>query len=89
MVGRYVPKKRKTFKKEIFQEPKPKELFEVYSHKEIGEIFNIPKDSENAFIAFIESKEINQELFKIENEVKLIEYLIEQRKLFIEGENKD
>ena len=85
----FKPKKRKTIKKEVSEEPKPKEILDVYTHKNISEIFNIPENSVNAFIAFVESKEINQDIFQAENKMQLIEYLIEQRKLFLEHDRKD
>ena len=85
----FKPKKRKSIKKDVSEEPKPKEILDVYTHKTISEVFEIPEDSVNAFIAFIESKGINPELFKTENEMQLIDYLIAQRKLFLERGEKD
>jgi len=83
----FKPKKRVKNSDETIQEEKPKELLDVYSPSMISEIFNLPEDEVSSFIAFLESKDINQELFKAENELKLIQYLVDQRKLFLESNN--
>jgi hypothetical protein len=76
------PKKTSLKDSEIYL--KPKDITDIYSFQDITKTFNIPQKDVPAFMAFLQSKEINQDLFKEENEIKLIEYLIEQRKLFLE-----
>ncbi|WP_339917350.1 carboxypeptidase-like regulatory domain-containing protein [Yeosuana marina] len=80
-------KKNKTVKNQIPQEPKPKELLDVYSSQDISKTFNIPLNDVQSFIGFLESKEFNQDLLKKENEVQLIEFLIAQRRLFLKLED--
>ncbi len=73
-------------KKELFVEKKEErqnDLLDIYNHKYITQTFNIPSDNIEAFIAFVETNGIKQELFKPENEVQLIEFLFKQSELFL------
>jgi len=83
----FKPKKKVKQSDENLQVEKPKELMDVYSPSMISKIFNLPENEVSSFIAFLESKDIDQELFKAENELKLIQYLVDQRKLFLESNN--
>lgn len=83
----FKPKKKTKNSNDNLHIEKQKELMDIYSPSMISHIFNLPENEVPSFIGFLESKEINQELFKPENELKLIEYLIEQRKLFLESKN--
>lgn len=64
-------------------ESRSKDILDVYSHKFINEAFNIPLENVESFIAFVEEKEVKQELFKTENEIKLIEFLYTQSQQFL------
>jgi hypothetical protein len=66
---------------------KENDVLKVYSPSTVGRMFNLPEEKVLSFINFLESKKINEALFKKENELKLIEYLIEQRKLFLEHDD--
>lgn len=79
-------KKELKLKKKIFvgfEYDKPKDLLSIYSLKYIQEQFEIPEEKIQLFIAFIETKGIKPELLKPENEILLIQYLGEQRNLFL------
>ncbi len=80
-------KKNKTIKNQTPQEPKQKELLDVYSSRDISKMFNIPLNDIQSFIGFLNSKDFNQDLLKKENEVQLIEFLIAQRRLFLKLED--
>ena len=58
-------------------------LEHVYSPTMIEKMFNLPKEQVVDFIDFLESNEIDHELCKPENELQLMNYLLEQRKLFL------
>lgn len=62
-------------------------LAEKYSQAFISGNFNIPKDRVTEFIAFINSKDFDETLLKDGNEMKLIEYLNSQSKLFLNSNN--
>ncbi|WOD42356.1 carboxypeptidase-like regulatory domain-containing protein [Hwangdonia lutea] len=65
------------------KDEKPKDLLDVYSHKFISEFCNIPFEKVELFVAFIEAEGIKDELYKPENEVYLLEYLMRQSKEFL------
>ncbi|WP_188652883.1 carboxypeptidase-like regulatory domain-containing protein [Yeosuana aromativorans] len=63
-----------------------KELIDVYSQKYISERFHVPQDSVGAFVEFLKSNGMTQELLKPEHEMQLIEFVTEQSKLFLKKE---
>jgi len=63
-----------------------KAIADVFSHQYISKNFNIPLDEVPSFIVFLESNEINTELFKTENELQLIDYVMLQSKLYLKKE---
>ncbi|MDD7886661.1 hypothetical protein [Flavivirga sp. 57AJ16] len=70
-----------------YVEEKPKDLLDVYSRNYISKNFNIPPDRVSAFVAFIEQQGMDMELYKRENEIRLIAFLIKQKKLFLKLQN--
>ncbi|WP_303317099.1 carboxypeptidase-like regulatory domain-containing protein [Flavivirga abyssicola] len=70
-------------KEEEKPEPEPKDLLEVYNHKYLSETLSIPVEDIAAFVAFVNEKGIEPKLFKSENEIHLIEFLVKQSKLFL------
>ena len=75
--------KKLTANNKIEQEIRSLELEHVYSPAMIKNMFNVPGEQVYDFIDFLESREIDHELCKPENELKLMNYLLEQRKLFL------
>ncbi|AUP78408.1 carboxypeptidase-like regulatory domain-containing protein [Flavivirga eckloniae] len=65
------------------ERPNQKYFLDAYDHKYISETFNIPLDQVEVFIVFVEEKGIDSKLFKPENEMQLIEFLIKQRESFL------
>ena len=76
-------KKKKSKSNNEFKKEKPKDLLSVYNHEYISKTFNIPFDSTEAFIAFVEREHINTDFFEPENELQLIAFLINQSELFL------
>jgi len=62
---------------------KHKDILDIYSHKFISETCNLPVDKAELFIAYIEAKGIKNELYRPENEIYLIEFLVKQSKAFL------
>jgi len=79
------PKNKKTQEKNSSLNGTHKAITDVFSHKYISDNFNIPFEEVPSFIIFLESNEINTELFKTENEVQLIDYVMLQSKLYLKG----
>lgn len=77
------PKKRTTKIDQFNQEPQQKVLVDMYSHEYLSKTFHIPFQKVDAFTAFLEEKGIKNELLNKENEMQLIEFLIQQRTLFL------
>lgn len=75
--------KKKSDKNVTNQEPKEKDILDVYSNKYISETFHIPFDKVNAFLAYLDSKGIKKELLNRDNEIQLIDFLLKQRSLFL------
>lgn len=70
---------------ETSKHTKPKNILDVYSHKTISDAFEIPQEQVEAFLAYIESQDIDATLFETENELQLIELLIDKKKLFFDN----
>lgn len=60
------------------------QITSVFSQSYIAETFKIPEEKVPDFIGFLESKNINSELFKETNKLQLIDYLMKQSSLFLE-----
>ncbi|GAA3624015.1 carboxypeptidase-like regulatory domain-containing protein [Flavivirga jejuensis] len=82
-----LPLKVNLLKEKVKERPEQKDLLDVYDHKAISTIFNLPLEHVGDFVAFVEEKGINSELFKRENEMYLIEFLIKQNELFLKLQN--
>ncbi|PCH52308.1 MAG: hypothetical protein COC22_04275 [Flavobacteriaceae bacterium] len=83
-------KKKLTANNKIEQKIKSLELVHVYSPAMIEKMFKVPGDQVYNFIDFLESNGIDHELCEPENELKLMNYLLKQRKLFLKlNETKD
>jgi len=81
--------KRKNKKRNLYgKDEKPKDILDVYSPKFISETCNIPFEKVESFIAFIENKGIKNDLYKAENEVYLIEFLVKQSKEFLKRKDE-
>jgi len=63
-----------------------KAITDIFSHQYISKNFNIPLNEVPSFVVFLESNEINKELFKTENELQLIDYVMLQSKLYLKRE---
>ncbi|WP_341215025.1 hypothetical protein [uncultured Wocania sp.] len=63
------------------------DVLDIYSHKFISETCNILLENVESFIMFIEAEGIKDELYKPENEVYLIDFLIKQSKEFLKLED--
>ena len=83
----FKPKNKLTTNNKVEQKIKSLELAHVYSPAMIEKMFNVPGEQVYNFIDFLESNEIDHELCKPENELKLMNYLLEQRKLFLKLNN--
>lgn len=81
-------KKKKTKNENEFTEDKPKDILDVFSHKFISETCNVPIEKVESFIAFLEEKGIKQELYKTENEMYLIDFLVKQSKVFLKTKDE-
>lgn len=79
------PKTKNLQEKDLSLNENRKAISDVFSHQYISENFNIPFKEVPSFIIFLESNEINAELFKTENELQLIDYVILQSKLYLKG----
>lgn len=77
--------KRKSKRSDSYsgKDDKPKDILDIYSHKFISETCNIPIENVESFIAFFEENGIKEDLYKTENEVYLIEFLVKQSKAFL------
>lgn len=64
---------------------KPKEVLDVYNHKFISKNLNIPLDKVDLFIAFVENQGVDPAFLEQENEFQLLEFLVKQSKLFLNG----
>lgn len=83
-------KKKSTINNKVEQKEKSLELVHVYSPTMIEKMFNVPGEQVYNFIDFLESNGIDHELCRPENELKLMNYLLEQRKLFLKlNDTKD
>ncbi|MCF7567245.1 carboxypeptidase-like regulatory domain-containing protein [Sabulilitoribacter arenilitoris] len=65
------------------KDDKPKDILDGYSHEFISETFNISIENVEWFIAFLEENGIKEDLYKTENEMYLIEFLVKQSKVFL------
>ncbi len=65
------------------RKPKPKDLLDVYSHKDISKTFNIPLEEVGAFVVYVEEKGVDSKFFKHENDIQLVEFLLKQSELFL------
>ncbi len=84
-------KKKLKLQKDIFvgyTYKKPKGLLDVFTSNDIKEQFDIPEEKLPQFLVFIENNGISEELFKPENKIYLIEFLVKQSKLFLERQDE-
>ena len=79
------PKTKKIKEKDLSLNENRKTITDVFSHEYISKNFNIPLDEVPFFIGFLESDNISKELFKTENELQLIDYMMQQSKLYLKG----
>jgi len=69
-------------------EPKKvKDLIDIYSSEYISDTYKIPLDHVMGFIVFLEKEGVKPELFKPENELKLIDFLVNKSKEFLKLNN--
>lgn len=81
-------KKDKKYKKtEHYIVEKPIELVDIYSHKYISEIFEIPIDEVEAFFGFIETQDLDEALLKKGNEIKCLQFLYDKSKQFLKEQH--
>lgn len=77
-------KKDKSYKiPEYVVVEKPIELTDVYSHEYISEMFEIPMDRVDAFIAYVDTQDLDKELLKKGNEIKCLQFLYEKSQQFL------
>jgi hypothetical protein len=62
-------------------------LAEAFTHSYYTTNYNIPEDKVNSFIAFVEKAGFNAELLQEKNELRLIEYLQEKSKQYLNPKN--
>lgn len=62
-------------------------LRDTYTKDFISSNFNIPKDHVADFIAFAEANNTDSDLFENGKDIELIEYLVNQSKLYLESKN--
>lgn len=79
----YKPKNKSAKANAIEKKVKSLKLAHVYSPAMIEKMFKVSGEQVYDFIDFLESNEIDHELCKPENELQLMNYLLEQRKLFL------
>jgi hypothetical protein len=63
-------------------------LRDTYTKDFISSSFNIPEDDVEAFIAFAEANNTDTTLYENGKDIELIEYLVNQSKLFLDTETK-
>lgn len=63
-------------------------LRDTYTKDFISSSFNIPEEEVEAFIAFAEANNKDTSLYENGKDIELIEYLVNQSKLFLETETK-
>ena len=80
-------KKQVNANNQEFVGTKPKMLTDIYTHKQMSETFNVPEERVPDFIAFIENKGIPQTLLDNKNEFRRIDYILQQRNLFMSLQN--
>lgn len=80
-------KKKNHDKNKRVKHEKPIEILDVYSHATLSDICNIPVSKVELFVAFIEAKGVKDDLYKPENEVYLIDFLVNQSKTFLKLNN--
>lgn len=80
-------KGRKTSDASRLKYEKPITLLDVYSLKAMSDMFHIPEERMEAFVVFVEDNGINADYFKKEHEILLIEFLLNQSVLFLNGEH--
>jgi hypothetical protein len=81
-------KKDKTYKiPDYIVVEKPIELTDVYSHKYISEMFEIPMDRVDAFIAYVDTQDLNKELLKKDNEIECLQFLYEKSQQFLKSQD--
>ncbi|WP_299552674.1 carboxypeptidase-like regulatory domain-containing protein [Seonamhaeicola sp.] len=80
-------KDKKYKKPEYFNVEKPVELVDVYSHEYISELFEIPLDDVDSFVAYVETQDLDRELLKRGNEIKCLQFLYEKSQQFLKNED--
>ncbi|TXE07162.1 hypothetical protein FUA26_13130 [Seonamhaeicola algicola] len=81
-------KKNKKYKKpEYITVEKPFELTDLYTPQYISEMFNIPLNKVNAFIAYVDTQDLDAELLEKGNEIKCLQFLYEKSKQFLNTQN--
>ncbi|GAA3609970.1 hypothetical protein Q4Q39_16815 [Flavivirga amylovorans] len=80
-----LPFKQNVYKTKVKEKPErePKGILDVYDHKYLSDTLNIPLKDIADFIAFVEDKGIDPKLFKNDNTIHLIEFLVKQSELFL------
>ncbi len=63
------------------------DISDVFGREFLANTFKISENKIEAFIAFVETNNFNQELLNEDNEVKLIEHLYAQSQQFLKSEN--
>lgn len=64
-----------------------KDLTDVYGKEFLSNTFKIPENSIEAFIAYVNNNNFDQNLLNEDNEVELLEYLYSQNQQFQKSEN--
>ena len=73
----------KDTKKSDEDRPQESELTRRFSPHYLLTYFNIPTDKAEAFIGFVEAKEMDTSLLDIGKELQLIEHLLSESELFL------
>ncbi|TWO33202.1 hypothetical protein E1J38_004710 [Seonamhaeicola sediminis] len=66
---------------------KPLELFDVYSPEYISEMFEIPLEDVNDFIAYVDTKDLDRELLKKDHEIECLQFLYEVSKEYLKDKH--
>ncbi|WP_116039037.1 carboxypeptidase-like regulatory domain-containing protein [Seonamhaeicola aphaedonensis] len=80
-------KNKEYIKPEYVVVEKPIELFDVYSPEYISEMFQIPLEDVNDFIAYVDTKDLDKELLKKDHEIECLQFLYEISKEYLKDKN--
>ncbi|KJD33514.1 hypothetical protein PK35_06605 [Tamlana nanhaiensis] len=91
IIGLFVKPKAKKKKNniEVTETNLPNDVLDVYTVDYLNQTFNIPEEQVSDFITHLETKNLDENLLKPENEIHLLEFLFAESKLFLNKNAKN